>query len=88
MGTTNNALRDFRSRSGPFVARVRSHADATAKAIRPRHGKEAAIPPLRWEQKSLYINMLSAGGEGGIRTLGSSGFVIIGIRWCLEVLIS
>ena len=30
MGTTNNALRDFRGRSGPFVARVRSHADATA----------------------------------------------------------
>jgi hypothetical protein len=58
MGTANNALRDFRGRSGPFVARVLSHADATAKAIRPRHGKEAAIPPLRWNKKPLYINML------------------------------
>jgi hypothetical protein len=39
-------------------------------------------------KKYFYISFLVGGGEGGIRTLGSSGFVIIGIRWCLEVLIS
>jgi hypothetical protein len=39
--------------------------------MRARHGKEAAIPPLRWNKKSFYINVLWAGGEEGIRTLGT-----------------
>jgi hypothetical protein len=29
---------------------------------RARHGKEAAIPPLRWTKKFFYINVLWAGG--------------------------
>jgi hypothetical protein len=67
--TTNNAVRDFRDRSGPFVARVRSHVTATTGTDALRRGKKAAIPPLCRSEKSFYINVLGAGGGSGIRTL-------------------
>jgi hypothetical protein len=70
-GTTINAVRDFRDRSGPFAARARSHLTAAAGTDALKRGKEAAIPAPRQNRKSFYNNGLRAGGEGGIRTLGT-----------------
>ena len=61
-GTTNNAVRDFRDRSGPFVARDGSHMTATTRTHALRRGKQAAIPARRQSNKSFYINGLRAGG--------------------------
>jgi hypothetical protein len=50
--TTNNAVRDFRDRSGPFVACARSHVTATTGTDALRRGNEAAIPARRQSKKS------------------------------------
>jgi hypothetical protein len=70
-GTTNYAVRDFRDRSGPFVARARSHLTTAAGTDHLRRGKQATILAPAQSKKSFYINSLRGGGGRRIRTLST-----------------
>ena len=70
-GTTNNAVRDFPSLGRLFAAPTRSQATTASRTNGLSPGIESRISTFPVDKKSLYINVLSAGGEGGIRTLGT-----------------
>ncbi len=69
--TTKTGVRDFCDMVGPFAGPERSQLTTTKQIDRVTCGKDSAISTPRNIKKSFYINELSAGGGGGIRTHGA-----------------